>query len=164
MTDLLAAAPPSDPQWMHRALELAQKAAEMGEVPVGCVIVNSEGLVAEAFNEKETSLNPLAHAEVLAMQRASQKLGRWRLSDCTLYVTLEPCHMCSGALVHARLGRVVFGALDPKTGALQSLDRLLADPRLNHQCPVEQGLLADESSDLLKEFFRSRRRSAKIFD
>jgi tRNA(adenine34) deaminase len=145
--------------WMDRALSLASVAASLGEVPVGCVIVNPDGLVSEAHNEKETQNNPAAHAEILAIQRAAQKLGRWRLNDCAVFVSLEPCHMCAGAMIHARVGRLVFGAADPKTGAVQSLDSLLTDPRLNHQCEVHGGFKAEQSSALLKQFFRSRRRS-----
>lgn len=146
-----------DIQWMRKALELARKAALADEVPVGVIIVSDGEIVAESFNLRESSASATAHAEVLAIDLACKKLGRWRLSGCTMYVTLEPCVMCAGALVQARVDRVVYGAVDPKGGAVQSLYQVLSDERLNHQPEVVGGVLADECGSLLKEFFRGKR-------
>lgn len=146
-----------DQKWMTRALELATEAGSRGETPVGAVVVHEDVIVGEAGNHKEKSGDPLGHAEVLAIRAAAAKLGRWRLSGCTLYVTLEPCTMCAGAIVHARLDRVVYAARDPKAGAVHSLYQILADPRLNHAPEISEGVMADESSALLKEFFRKLR-------
>lgn len=146
-----------DKKWMRHALALADKAEANGDVPVGCVVVNDDGLVSEGFNERELTNDPTAHAEMIALQKASRKLGRWRLSDCRLYVSLEPCFMCAGAIVHARIGRVIFAATDPKTGAAGSLANLLQDARLNHRCELEKGLLETEASQNLKRFFKERR-------
>ena len=146
-----------DREWMRLAIGLAAAAAERGEVPVGAVIVCGEAKIAEAGNFKESNQDPLGHAEIRAIQTAAQKLGRWRLSDCTMYVTLEPCVMCAGAIVHARLGRVVFGATDPKAGAVHSLYQILADPRLNHAPDITGGVLEPECSHQLREFFKSLR-------
>ena len=145
--------------YMAKALSLAKQAAEQGEIPVGALIVSGDGaILSEAYNLRETKNSAIAHAEILAIEQACQKLGRWRLFDCTLYVTLEPCFMCAGAIVLARLPRVVYGAQDPKAGAVKNLATVLNDPRLNHQCQVEGGLMAEEAGLLLKEFFRARRR------
>jgi tRNA(adenine34) deaminase len=146
---------------MRLALSQALLALEKGDVPVGCVIVHGETLVGQGFNEREIDHDPTAHAEILALRRASARLKRWRLSDCTAYITLEPCFMCAGALVHARVGRVVYAATDPKTGAAESLAQVLQDSRLNHQCEVTKGILAEESSMMLKNFFRVKRSSQK---
>ena len=142
---------------MNRALELAQEAANDGEVPVGALIVRNGEIVAEARNEKEASGQATHHAEILVIEKASEILGRWRLTDCELYVTLEPCLMCAGALIQARVARVVYGAADPKFGAVESLYSCLSDSRANHQCEVLGGVMADESALLLKTFFRERR-------
>ncbi len=144
---------------MERALELARSAFEEGESPVGAVVFESESgrVLGEGGNRREADSDPTAHAEVLAIRRAAAALGDWRLNECTLIVTLEPCAMCAGAIVSARLGRVVYGADDPKAGAARSLYRLLEDPRLNHRVTPIRGVLAGESSDLLKRFFRERR-------
>ena len=150
-------APPRDVQWMTRALELAEWAASRGEVPVGAVLTKDQEIVAEGHNLTITSNDPTAHAEVVAIREAAQKLGDWRLTGCTLYVTLEPCAMCSGALVLSRLRRLVFGASDPKAGMVGSLGNLVQDERLNHRIEVTGGTLADASGDLLKDFFRARR-------
>lgn len=147
----------TDEYWMQRALELARAAGEKGEIPVGAVVVHEGELVAEAANFKEINQDPLGHAEILAIRRASEKLGRWRLSGCTLYVTLEPCAMCAGAIIHSRIDRVVYGATDPKAGAVHSLYQLLSDPRLNHSPTVHSGVLATQASDLLKTFFQKLR-------
>ncbi len=150
---------PTDVQWMTRALELAELAASRGEVPVGAVLIKDEGMVAEGHNLTVTSNDPTAHAEVVVVREAAQKLGDWRLIDCTLYVTLEPCAMCAGALVLSRIKRLVFGASDPKAGMVESLGNLVQDERLNHWIEVTGGTLADSSGDLLKDFFRARRGS-----
>ena len=150
-------APPSDVQWMTRALELAEAAASRGEVPVGAVLTKDQEIVAEGHNLTVTSNDPTAHAEVVVIREAAQKLGDWRLTGCTLYVTLEPCAMCSGALVLSRVRRLVFGAWDPKAGMVGSLGNLVQDERLNHRIEVTGGTLADASGDLLKAFFQARR-------
>lgn len=151
-----------DETYMRRALELAAEAAAKGEIPVGAVIVEStpEGpqIVSEAANFKETNGDPLGHAEILAIRKASEALGRWRLSGCTLYVTLEPCTMCAGAIIHSRVDRVVFAATDPKAGAVHSLYQILKDPRLNHTPDVTAGVLEPEASQQLKDFFRALRK------
>ena len=142
---------------MKRALELATEAAEAGEVPIGALVVLNGEVIAEARNQKEEPPNPAGHAEILVIQKAAEKLGRWRLSDCELYVTLEPCLMCSGAIISARFKSVIFAAKDPKAGAVVSLYETLNDSRLNHQCEVVEGVCADESSQLLKKFFSQLR-------
>ncbi len=147
----------NDFNFMRHALELAARAAEKGEVPVGALVVCDNQVIAEAYNERETRPSALAHAEILALERATEKLGRWRLSGCTLYVTLEPCVMCAGAIVQARLDRVVYGAQDPKGGAVESLYQVLADSRLNHRPIVEAGVMATECGSVLTEFFKKRR-------
>ncbi|MCA2961540.1 MAG: tRNA adenosine(34) deaminase TadA [Silvanigrellales bacterium] len=146
-----------DDAWMHQALLAAQKAEAAGDVPVGCVLVNDSGLVSVGFNVREAAADPTGHAEMIALREASRKLARWRLSDCTAYVTLEPCFMCAGALVHARIKRVVFAAADPKTGAAGSLANVLQDPRLNHRCEITSGVLALEAGEQLRRFFRAKR-------
>ena len=149
---------PSDLKWMQEALKLAQKAADQGEVPVGALVVHDDEIVGKGYNLRESLKNPIHHAEIEAIQSASAKLNRWRLLDCTLYVTLEPCPMCAGAILNARLPKVVFGARDPKAGAVSSLYQLLRDPRLNHRCEVVEGVLADECGAILSEFFRGLRK------
>lgn len=163
-----AAQPPTlwsqaDAHWMDHALALAQAASALGEVPVGCVIVDGHGeSVGEGANRRELDFDPTAHAEMLALRAASQRLGRWRLSDCTLYVTLEPCFMCAGAIVQARIGRVVYAACDPKAGAAGSLANVLQDARLNHRCVLHKGLRAEPAGQQLKEFFASRRKKKSV--
>jgi len=142
---------------MRRALELAAESAKRGEIPVGAVITQGDQVVAESGNLKEANQDPLGHAEIIVIRRAAEKLGRWRLSGCTLYVTLEPCTMCAGAIIHARLDRIVYAAVDPKAGAIESLYKILADPRLNHSPVVDAGVLRDEASQQLKTFFRELR-------
>lgn len=142
---------------MKRALELASEAGSRGEIPIGAVIVQDTEIITESSNLKETNGDPLGHAEVLAIRAAASKLGRWRLSGCTLYVTLEPCTMCAGAIVHSRLDRVVYAATDPKAGAVTSLYSVLADPRLNHSPEVVAGVCEAEASAQLKDFFRALR-------
>ena len=146
-----------DERFMQLALEEARRAAEEGEVPIGAVVVCGGEVVARAHNRRETDADPSAHAEFSAMLEASRALGRWRLTDCTVYVTLEPCLMCAGLMVNARIDRCVYGASDPKGGALGTLYDVSADPRLNHAFAVTPGVLADESAELLCSFFRSRR-------
>lgn len=146
-----------DKKWMQRALSLAKKAAEKGEVPVAALIVGPEGLISSAINTRERQQTPLGHAELFALHKAAQIRKSWRLEDCTLYVTLEPCVMCAGAIQQARIKRVVYGAADPKTGAVESLYPVLNDSRLNHQVELTPGVLASESAALLQDFFQSRR-------
>jgi tRNA(adenine34) deaminase len=152
-----AALPAADVAWMSRALALARTAADVGEVPVGALIVRDNEVLAAAHNLTVTKADPTAHAEVVAIREAAAAMGDWRLLGCTLYVTLEPCAMCAGAIVLARIPRVVFAASDPKAGMVESLGRLLQDPRLNHRCQVTGGVLAEESGELLRAFFRDRR-------
>lgn len=147
---------------MRRALELACRAEAQGEVPVGAVIVSADGqLVAEGWNLSICQNDPSAHAEMLALRAAGQRVGNYRLVDMTLYVTLEPCPMCAGALVHSRIRRLVFGASDPKTGAAGSVFNLVQEPRLNHQLEVCGGVLAESCSEQLSAFFRRRRQQKK---
>ncbi len=146
-----------DIHWMRRAMELATLAAREGEVPVGALVVKEGELVAEGWNRPISHHDPTAHAEIQALRAAGKALNNYRLPGTTLYVTLEPCPMCAGAIVHARVGRVVFAASDPRTGAAGSVYNLLQSNELNHRCEVEGGVLADESASLLREFFRSRR-------
>ena len=147
----------SDQFWMREALEMARRGAALGEVPVGAVIVKDGVALARAHNQRERTKDPTAHAELLAIRAASQAIGDWRLIDTTLYVTLEPCPMCAGAIVLARIPRVVYAASDAKSGAAGTLFNLLQDERLNHRVDVIRGILAEESSYLLKSFFRERR-------
>ncbi len=151
-----------DRRMMALALESAREAAEQGEIPVGAVVVQGSRIVATAFNLRETLHDPTAHAERLALTLAGRSLGRWRLDDCTLYVTLEPCTMCAGAIVHARLGRLVYGAVDPKAGACRSLYRLVDDRRLNHRVTATSGVMAQECGEILSLFFQERRHSSKL--
>ena len=148
---------PGDELWMRRALELAQTARDLAEVPIGAVIVMDGELYAEAHNLTRTDTDPTAHAELLAIRRAARKLGDWRLSDATLYVTLEPCAMCAGAMVLARIQRLVFAAYDPKAGMSGSLACIPQDTRLNHRLQMTAGVLEQESAELLRGFFRERR-------
>ncbi|MDE0397291.1 MAG: tRNA adenosine(34) deaminase TadA [Candidatus Poribacteria bacterium] len=151
----------SDLFWMGQALELAKQAAEKGEVPVGAILVSNDVCIAEASNLREQSGSPIAHAEMLVIQAASEKIGNWRFVDTTLYVTLEPCPMCAGAIVLARIPKVVYGTPDPKSGAAGTLYNILQDERLNHRVELVSGVLADESSALLKSFFQERRQNCK---
>jgi len=148
-----------DVRMMRRAILLAQRAAAVDEVPVGAVVYRGEEVVAEAFNIRESAADPVGHAELLAIRQAAHALGRWRLSDCSLAVTLEPCPMCAGALVNARLERLVYGADDPKAGACRSLFRIPTDARLNHRVEIVAGVLAQECSRLLTQFFQAKRRN-----
>jgi tRNA(adenine34) deaminase len=147
----------SDELWMDAALAEARAAALIGEVPVGAVVVSGDEIVARAHNRREIDRDPLAHAELLAIRAAAQALGRWRLTGCTLVVTLEPCPMCAGAIVNARVDRLVFGARDPRAGAAGSITDLVRDARLNHRAEVVEGVRAEEAGRVLKEFFAARR-------
>lgn len=148
----------SDERWMRLALEEARAAPAHGDVPVGAVVVGPDGaLLGRGRNRREETTDPTAHAELEAMRAAARGLGSWRLDGCTLVVTLEPCAMCAGAAAQARMARLVFGADDPKAGAVTSLWDLVRDPRLPHRVEVHRGVLADESAGLLRSFFRGRR-------
>jgi len=149
-----------DLAFMDQALTEAQRAADEGEVPVGAVVVHQGRVIARGHNRKEQGRDPTAHAEILALREAAQVLGAWRLSGATLYVTLEPCAMCAGAMVQARVERLVFGCLDPKAGAAGSLMNLVQDERLNHRVVLTEGVQGERSSALLKDFFRARRRAS----
>lgn len=146
-----------DDRFMREALAEAGAGATLGEVPIGAVLVHEGIVLARAHNLRESRQDPTAHAELLAIRDAAAALGSWRLLDCTLYVTLEPCAMCAGAIVLARIPRLVFGALDPKAGACRSLFTLTQDPRLNHRVEVEAEVLAEDSQRLLQDFFRKLR-------
>jgi tRNA(adenine34) deaminase len=148
---------PDDERFMGLALEEGRRAASHGEVPVGAVVVLDGEVVGRGGNEPIARQDPTAHAEILALREAARSRGNYRLPGATLYVTLEPCPMCCGAIVHARVGRVVYGAADPRTGAVRSLYRLLEDPRLNHEARVTEGVRGEECAALLREFFRARR-------
>jgi len=151
-----------DEAMMRRALELARAAKDLGEVPVGALVVRAGQIIAQAHNLRETLRDPTAHAERLALTWAGRALGTWRLDDCVLYVTLEPCAMCAGAIVLSRIRRLVYGATDPKAGACRSLYRLVSDPRLNHRVEVTAGVLAGECGEILTEFFQERRPFRKL--
>lgn len=153
----MSAADIRDEDFMRLALEQARLGWARGEVPVGAVVVKDGEVVAQGFNQPIGSHDPTAHAEVVALRAAAEKLGNYRLPGCELFVTLEPCLMCSGAMMHARLARVVFGAADPKTGACGSVVNLFENPQLNHHTEVRGGVLAGETSDLLRAFFAERR-------
>lgn len=150
-----------DEQFMREALLLAQQAAELGEVPVGAIVVKDGVIVGRGSNSPIGSQDPSAHAEVLALRDAAKKLGNYRLVDCSLYVTLEPCAMCAGAIQHARIGQLVFGAKDPKTGACGSVVNLMTEDKLNHHTEVASGVLESECGQLLSDFFKQRRLSKK---
>ncbi len=147
----------TDQQYMRQALQLAEAAYQKGKVPVGALLVGEAGVISRAHNRREELHDATAHAEILVLKEAGYTLGTWRLLNTTLYVTLEPCPMCAGALVHARVSRLVFGTRDPKGGAAGSLYNIPADPRLNHRLEVHEGILAEECAALLKDFFSERR-------
>ncbi|MDR3622351.1 MAG: tRNA adenosine(34) deaminase TadA [Paludisphaera borealis] len=151
-----------DHRMMEHALDLARQAAAMGEVPVGALIVREGRIVSQAFNLRETLHDPTAHAERLALTLAGRALGSWRLEGCTLYVTLEPCVMCAGAIVQSRVQRLVYGAVDRKAGACQSLYRLVDDRRMNHRVELASGILAEECGEILSLFFHDRRGFPKL--
>ncbi|MDM4772786.1 tRNA adenosine(34) deaminase TadA [Solimonas sp. SE-A11] len=151
---------PEDEHWMRHALLLARRAQEAGEVPVGAVVVQDGRIVGEGWNRPIGDHDPSAHAEMLAMRAAAQRLGNYRVLDTTLYVTLEPCVMCAGAIIHARIGRLVYGAPDPKAGGVHSVYDVIANPRLNHRLPWQGGVLETECGQILRDFFRARRGKA----
>ena len=146
-----------DREAMQAALDEARMAAEAGEVPIGAIVVCNGEIVARGQNRVLRDVDPTAHAEMVAMRAATTAMGNYRLPGCTLFVTLEPCAMCAGAMIHARIARLVFAACDPKAGAAGSVLTVLNHPQLNHQMQVEQGILADEAAELLRSFFRERR-------
>ena len=147
--------------YMRMALEQARQAFEIGEIPVGAVITHGDRVIAAAHNQREQLRDPTAHAEMIAITQAAEAVGNWRLTDCVLYVTLEPCPMCAGAIINARIPRVVFGAADPKAGAVQSVFRLLSDARLNHRAEIFAGVLQARCSQILTHFFEQRRNGKK---
>lgn len=147
----------ADVAWMRAALELARQAQQAGEVPVGAVAVKADTIIGRGWNHPISAHDPTAHAEIIAMREAARALGNYRLMDTTLYVTLEPCTMCAGAMVHARIKRLVFGAADPRAGAAGSVFDIVRAPALNHQLQVTGGVLAEECGALLKQFFAGRR-------
>jgi len=147
----------ADRLFMKQALEEAQKAALLGEVPIGAVLVYEGKIIARAHNLRETTQNATTHAELLVIQEACKKIGSWRLEDTTLYVTLEPCPMCAGAILQSRVPRVVYGARDQKAGCVDSLYHLLNDERFNHECDVTEGILAEECGQILTDFFKALR-------
>ncbi|ADG69431.1 CMP/dCMP deaminase zinc-binding protein [Planctopirus limnophila DSM 3776] len=148
-------------RWMRQALDLAQQAFAEEEVPIGAVIVKDDQIIGAAWNQREQLKDPTAHAEIVAITQAAEVIGDWRLEDCTLYVTLEPCPMCAGAIVQARIPRVVYGITDPKAGACHTLYQITDDARLNHRCAVLGGVLAQECKEILQEFFRLQRSRGK---
>jgi tRNA(adenine34) deaminase len=149
-------------KWMRQALEQAEHAARMGEIPVGAVVVRQGKIIGEGHNRRETDNDPLAHAELLAIHQAALAVGNWRLVGCTIYVTLEPCAMCAGALVNSRVERLVFGTRDPKAGFCGSLGNLVTDGRLNHRLEVTEGVLAEDCARLLHDFFATLRSARPV--
>jgi tRNA(adenine34) deaminase len=151
----------TDQEFMQIALDLAQQAAAAGEVPVGAIVVKDGEIIGRGSNAPITTHDPTAHAEIRAMRDAAQRIGNYRLVGCTLYVTLEPCAMCTGAIQHARITKLVYGASDPKTGACGSVVNLMAEPKLNHHTEISGGMLAIECGGLLSNFFSARRKKTK---
>lgn len=151
----------SDESFMKQAMKQAKKAYDKLETPIGCVIVHEDKIIARGYNKRNMKKNTLAHAEILAINKASKVLGDWRLEDCTMYVTLEPCPMCAGAIVQARIPRVVIGSMNPKAGCAGSVLNLLQQDGLNHQVEVTKGVLAEECSGLMTSFFRELRKKKK---
>ena len=150
-----------DEKYMKEALRQAKKAYALGEVPIGCVIVQGDKIIARGYNRRKTDKNTLSHAELVAIRRASRVLGDWRLEGCRMYVTLEPCMMCSGALVQSRIDEVIIGCDNPKAGCAGSILNLLEEPRFNHQVKITRGVLQEEASEMLKAFFRELRERLK---
>jgi tRNA(adenine34) deaminase len=146
-----------DVKWMQRAFELAQKAKEHDEVPVGAVIVYEDKIIGEGWNQPISSNDPTAHAEIMALRDAGKHVGNYRLPDATMYVTLEPCAMCAGAIVHARLSKLIFAVADPKTGACGSIFNLLETEELNHKVEIDKGIMEDECRSLIQTFFKEKR-------
>lgn len=143
--------------WMQRALELARKAQELGEVPIGAVLVRDDQIIGEGFNAPISQQDPTAHAEIMALRDAARRIGNYRLLNTTLYVTIEPCTMCAGALIHARVAQLVYGASEPRSGAAGSIFDILQSSSLNHRVEVRHGVLAEECAELMQAFFRTRR-------
>ena len=150
-----------DEKYMKQAIKLAKKELKIEEVPIGCVIVHEGKVIGRGYNRRTTDKNPLAHAELIAIKKASKKLGDWRLEDCTLYVTLEPCQMCSGAIVQARVKKVVVGCMNPKAGCAGSILNLLQVDQFNHQVELATGILEEECSEMMKSFFKELREKRK---
>ena len=148
-------------KYMKEAIKQAKKAYAIGEVPIGCVIVYEGKIIGRGYNRRTIDKNPLAHAELIAIKKASKKMGDWRLEDCTLYVTLEPCQMCSGAIVQARVKKVVVGCMNPKAGCAGSILNLLQVKQFNHQVELETGVLEEECSEMMKNFFKELRKAKK---
>ena len=154
-----------DEKYMKEAIKQAKKAYAVNEVPIGCVIVYGDKIIGRGYNRRTTEKNPLAHAELIAIKKASKKMGDWRLEDCTMYVTLEPCQMCAGAIVQSRMKKVVIGAMNPKAGCAGSIINLLQMERFNHQTEIVNGVLEEECSSMLSSFFlnlRQKKRNANI--
>lgn len=151
----------ADEKYMKEALRQAKKAEALLEVPIGCVIVQNDKIIARGYNRRNTDKNTLSHAELNAIRKASKKTGDWRLEDCTMYITLEPCQMCAGAIVQARMGRVVIGAMNPKAGCAGSILNLLEMSEFNHQVNMERGVLEEECSAMLSEFFKKLRKQKR---
>lgn len=147
--------------WMQEALREARKGWDMQEVPVGAVVVHNGELVARAYNQPISGCNPVAHAEILCLQETAKTLGNYRLVDCDLYVTLEPCTMCAGAIIHSRIRRVIFGACEPKSGAVVSVTQVLDQSQMNYRVEVTQGVMQEECSEMMSAFFRERRKTKK---
>ena len=148
-------------KYMKEAIKQAKKAAVIGDVPIGCVIVEDDKIIARAYNQRNKKKTTLAHAELLAIQKASKKVNDWRLEDCTMYITLEPCQMCAGAIVQARIPKVVIGAMNPKAGCAGSVLNILQIDKFNHHVEIERGLLEAECSQMLSDFFKELRRRKK---
>ena len=147
-----------DVKWMKEAIKQAKKAESYDEVPIGCVIVKDDKIIARGYNKRETMQQSIAHAEIMAIQKACKKLGTWRLEDCVLYVTLEPCSMCAGAIINSRIKKLYIGALDSKTGACGSVLNLLEDYKFNHKVEVEKNVMKQECENILKDFFKNLRK------
>ena len=147
----------ADEKWMRQAIKQAKKAEKLEEVPIGCVIVHNDKIIAKGYNRRNTDHTSLAHAEMMAIKKACKKIGDWRLEECTLYVTLEPCQMCAGAIVQSRVKRVVIGAMNKKAGCAGSIFNLLEEDRFNHKAEVTRGILEDECAEMMSEFFRGLR-------
>jgi tRNA(adenine34) deaminase len=152
----------SDEYWMQYAIEQANLAHEQDEVPIGAVLVKDNKLVASGFNQPISSTDPTAHAEIICLRNAAQELNNYRLPNTTLYVTLEPCAMCAGAIIQARISRVVYAAYEPKSGAIKSVFQLFDNPTLNHRVNVSSGILAEESALILKQFFKNKRKKRSV--
>ncbi|MBR1815361.1 MAG: tRNA adenosine(34) deaminase TadA [Lachnospiraceae bacterium] len=150
-----------DVKYMKQALRLAKKAADNGDVPIGCVIVHNDKVIARGYNRRNVDKSSLAHAEIAAIKKASKVIGDWRLEDCTIYITLEPCQMCAGAIVQARIPRCVIGCMNPKAGCAGSIINLLDIKEFNHQVELKRGVLAEECSAILKDFFAKLRQEKK---